>query len=135
MIDVPFTQYLLPDGRQKPIIKEVSDEVGEKALAFIARGGKFECEMLQNGIISFTANLNDEDIAIHLSENNEAVLTAVDLLIAEAFEYKTVGDPDCEMCEGRGVVSEGEVDDQHDVPCPCVIDEPADFSGSTEGDR
>lgn len=135
MIEVPFTQYLLPNGTQRDVTKEVSDEIGEKALAFIARGGKFECEMLQNGVVSFTASLNDEDIAIQLSNNDESVLKAVDLLIEDAFQYKTVGDPDCEMCEGRGVVSEGEVDDQHDVPCPCVVDEPADFTGATGGDR
>lgn len=45
------------------------------------------------------------------------------------------GDPDCDMCEGRGIVSEGDVDDQHDVPCPCTISEPEDMSGATEGDR
>lgn len=46
-----------------------------------------------------------------------------------------IGDLNCEMCEGLGTVSEGEVDDRKDVHCPCTIDEPADFSGATEGDR
>lgn len=45
------------------------------------------------------------------------------------------GNPDCNMCQGSCVVSEGEYDDIREVPCPCTIDEPADFSGSTEGDR
>lgn len=45
------------------------------------------------------------------------------------------GDPDCYMCEGTGVVSEGEHDYRHDVPCPCRISDPEDTTGSTEGDR
>lgn len=45
------------------------------------------------------------------------------------------GDPNCDMCEGGGTVMQGEPDDLEEVPCPCTISEPADFSGATEGDR
>lgn len=46
-----------------------------------------------------------------------------------------LGDLHCSMCEGIGKVEEGDVDDRHEVPCPCTLSEPADFSGATEGDR
>lgn len=49
--------------------------------------------------------------------------------------HQQKGDINCIMCGGKGIVSEGEHDDIREVPCPCTIDEPADFSGSTEGDR
>lgn len=45
------------------------------------------------------------------------------------------GNPDCEMCQGSGVTSQGEFDNIEEVPCPCTISDPADFSGVTEGDR
>lgn len=45
------------------------------------------------------------------------------------------GKEDCEMCNGTGTVMQGEYDDIEEVPCPCTISEPADFSGATEGDR
>lgn len=48
---------------------------------------------------------------------------------------KNVGDPDCEMCSGSGVINEGVDGEYEEVPCPCTISEPADFSGATEGDR
>lgn len=51
------------------------------------------------------------------------------------FIYPQVGRLDCDMCDATGVVTEGEHDDIRDVPCPCTIDEPADMSGATEGDR
>ena len=51
-------------------------------------------------------------------------------------KQKAMANPDCEMCEGSGIVEEGEFDDIRDVPCPCTLEqEPADFTGATEGDR
>lgn len=44
-------------------------------------------------------------------------------------------DKECEICDGAGFVTEGEYDDIHDAPCPCTIEEEADFTGATEGDR
>ena len=46
-----------------------------------------------------------------------------------------IGDLNCEMCEGVGTVTQGQHDDIEEVPCPCTISDPADFSGATEGDR
>lgn len=45
------------------------------------------------------------------------------------------GVENCPMCEGSGTVMQGEHDDIEEVPCPCTISEPADFSGATEGNR
>jgi len=84
MITVPFTQYVRPNGRTRPIEIDVPDEVGEKALKVIERGGKFEAECI-DGDISLTCHYEDEDIAIELCRNGPEVPKAVETLIENAF--------------------------------------------------
>lgn len=88
MNEVKFTQYLLPDGRQRETTFEVEDENNfKKAGEIIEKGGKFEVEMLQTGMISLTVVYEEEDIAIQLTENNEKITKAVNNLIVEAYEF------------------------------------------------
>lgn len=51
---VPFTQYLLPDGRRQPVEIQVDDETAAKAQQMLDADLRFECEVLRNGVVSFT---------------------------------------------------------------------------------
>ena len=51
---IPFTQYLLPNGRRKEVTIEVDQDVAEKARELIAEGLAFECEVLTTGHVSLT---------------------------------------------------------------------------------
>ncbi len=91
-IGIPFTQYLRPDGRQKPVNIEMPDDIEELAFRFIARGGWFEVEHLSTGHASLTAcqivDGEPDDIAIRVVENGPAVVPAVAALVREAAEWK-----------------------------------------------
>jgi hypothetical protein len=47
--------------------------------------------------------------------------------------------PDCEICDGKGVLMEGDIDDYEEVPCTCTMpDDEMDMSGATsfyDGER
>jgi len=91
MIDpkaVPFTQYVLPDGRKKHEFIDVDPDLAKKAWALIDNGYYFEAEILTTGIVRFTCCFDDEDIAIELSKNGPDVIVAVAKLIETAYEDK-----------------------------------------------
>lgn len=83
MTGIPFTQYLLPDGRKRPQWIERPAEIETLAARFIAAGGRYECEMLTTGEVSFTAVLDDDDppVAIEVCSNGPDVPGKVDDLI------------------------------------------------------
>lgn len=100
---IPFTQYLMPDGRKSPQEIDRPPDIEALAHAFIARGGAFECEMLRTGQVSFTAvamlDGERQDIAIAVADNGPAVLDAVDKIVREAAAFQQDGPiiqcPDC----------------------------------------
>lgn len=83
MTGIPFTQYLLPDGRTRPQWIDRPPEIETLAAKFIAAGGRYECEMLTTGEVSFTAVLDDDDppIAIEVCDNGVDVPAKVDQLV------------------------------------------------------
>ena len=85
---IPFTQYMMPDGRRVPVTIERPAEVAALAQQFIDAGGRFECEMLSTGEISLTAvgeiDGEEQDIAIELCGNGPDVPLAVDRLVRAA---------------------------------------------------
>jgi len=88
-MEIPFTQYVLPDGRRKPVSIERPDDVGAAAQRLIDQGYRFECEVLGDmKTVSLTVVSPDEDegdIAIELCPNGPGLLgPAVDRLVAEA---------------------------------------------------
>lgn len=86
---IPFTQFLRPDGRPTDVTIERGAEVEAKAQAIIARGLRFECEVLRTGHVSLTITDDERgDLAIQLCANSEAVPAAVDRLI-ERFSLET----------------------------------------------
>jgi hypothetical protein len=87
MTGIPFTQYLLPDGRRRPQWIERPADIETLAAQFIAAGGRYECEMLTTGEVSFTA-MNDEDetVAIEVCQNGPDVPLKVDQLIRNSMQ-------------------------------------------------
>jgi hypothetical protein len=86
---IPFTQYLLPDGRKKFIEFECeNEEVYNKAKELLSLGYSFDAEILSTGIVSFTClkdNEDDEIIGITLAENDKDVIRAVYELINDVY--------------------------------------------------
>lgn len=80
--EIPFTQFLRPDGRPVPVRIERPDDIATKAEAIIARGYRFECESLSTGDVSLTIT-NDKrgDVEIEVVPNGPEVPLAVDRLI------------------------------------------------------
>lgn len=88
-IEIPFTQYLRPDGRKRAVSIERPAEVVEVAHRLITAGYRFECEELATGHVSLTVvDPHDEgDIAIQVVPNGPEVPNAVDRLIADAMKH------------------------------------------------
>ena len=78
---IPFTQYLLADGRKRTEYIDRPWEVEALAQQFIASGGRFECEILTTGEVSLTAHRNGEDVAIEICANGPEVPRRVDALV------------------------------------------------------
>lgn len=91
-MSIPFTQYLRPDGRKKPISVEMPKEIEESAYRFIEAGGWYEAEVLEGGIVSLTACFVTEDdgpqdIAIELADNGPGIKESVAKLVYSSVEY------------------------------------------------
>lgn len=83
-MDIPFTQYLLPDGRRTILCIEKYGEIAQKAQEIINKGLRFEAEVLTTGEISLTITDDKEgDLAIEICRNGPQVPKAVDKLIKE----------------------------------------------------
>lgn len=88
-MEITFTQFLLPDGRQRPMIIDRPDDIGKKAKQLIDSGCRLEIEMLQTGEISMTVERDGNDgeidlLAQEVCSNGPPVPVAVDKLISEA---------------------------------------------------
>jgi hypothetical protein len=89
---IPFTQYLLPNGKTKKIQISLDLETEDLANQFIEAGGCFEAEMLTDyKTVSLTACfvVDDEmqDIASEVIENGPEVPEAVKRLVESATEF------------------------------------------------
>lgn len=89
-LDIPFTQFLRPDGRTREAAIERSPEIVEQARALLAHGCRFEIEELMDRTVSMTVergeNEDDGPIAIQLCPNGPDVPPTVDTLIREAYD-------------------------------------------------
>jgi hypothetical protein len=81
---IPFTQYLLPNGRKRDAEINRPAEVEEIAQRFIASGGRYECEVLRTGHVSLTAVKNDDDVEIVVCANGPGVGEKVDELVRKS---------------------------------------------------
>lgn len=83
---IPFTQYLMPDGRKRETSIDRGDDVERMAHEIIDKGYRFEIEMLQTGQISMTVSdpEEEEDVACEICNNGPDVPPTVDRLVTEA---------------------------------------------------
>lgn len=90
---IPFTQYLRPDGRQRQIhwsCKTNEQEI--KARALVEAGARFDTEVLQTGEVSLTCEMLGNDGEPHTighelaMKNDESVIEAVAKLVERAHE-------------------------------------------------
>ena len=88
---IPFTQYVRPHGRKRPVEIDMPAPVEHLALQFIKAGGRYEIEELRTGQISMTAVHEvvgeDADIAIEICENGPDVPYAVEMLVRKAIAW------------------------------------------------
>lgn len=83
---IEFTQFLLPDGRRQQTLIARPKEIAEKAAAVRDAGGRFEIEILSNGIISMEVVHNEDPLSMKLCQNDRSVPDAVDELVIESHE-------------------------------------------------
>lgn len=82
MTNIPFTQYLMPNGRKSPVTIDRPEEIATKAQAIIDRGYRFECEMLSDySTVSLTIADNDDDHEIEVCPNGPEVPQRIDAMI------------------------------------------------------
>jgi len=86
-LEIPFTQYLRPDGHKRQASFSVfGATVCAKATELLVYGWKFECEVLTTGKVSLTVNDGDEDRAIQVVTNGPTVPKAVNDLVMDAYK-------------------------------------------------
>jgi len=88
---IPFTQYVRPHGRQRPVSIEMPAYVEEIAFNFIEGGGWYEAEVLPDGQISLTACavVNDEpdDVECIITANGPGMRDAVERLVRASIKH------------------------------------------------
>lgn len=83
-----FTQYLLPDGRQRRTATWVPFSTAANAERLTDAGYRLECEVLTTGAVSFTIHdpKKEEDVAIEICDNGAEVPGTVVRLIDQNVE-------------------------------------------------
>lgn len=88
---IPFTQYLLPNGRRHETSVKRPDEIEALARDFIKRGGRYECEVLSTGEVSLTAvkavDGEEQDVEIVVCPNGPSVGERVDELVRLSVQH------------------------------------------------
>jgi hypothetical protein len=91
-VSIHFTQYLRPDGTPKDVEVDRPEEIEALAGQLIEMGCWFDIEVLNNGVVSMTCEIDDGDqsepiiLAHQLVLNGPSVLDSVDDLIRTAVE-------------------------------------------------
>ena len=83
-MSIPFTQYLMPDGRTTEVTIDMPANVEQAAHALIAKGCHFDIEMLSTGLISMTCEKDDDLISIEVCSNDERVVAGVEKIVKAA---------------------------------------------------
>ena len=99
MTTIPFTHYYLPNGRKELEHAPASEEAAALALDLIARGVHFDAEVLSTGMVSLTAEKDDEDdpvlaIKVFTQTSAEQVTAKVEELVRDAdLRLRLLADP------------------------------------------
>ncbi len=82
-MSIPFTEYMLPNGRTRQQIIDRPKEIEERAHRLIQAGVKFEIEVLTTGQISMETiyEPKDEPIIGEICSNGPQVPICVDKLV------------------------------------------------------
>jgi hypothetical protein len=87
-MSIPFTQYLLPDGREKQIAIDRPEDIENLAICLMKSGYHFDAEVLCTGEVSFTCERDGREdtevLSIEICQNGPPVLEAIDKMIREA---------------------------------------------------
>ncbi len=90
MPEIPFTQFLRPDGRTRLGSFCRPDEIADLAKKIIDAGYNFTCEMLTTGQISLAVadanGCNGGDLTTRVVRNGPEVLAAIDDMIRSTAE-------------------------------------------------
>ena len=81
MGNIPFTQYLRPNGRTTEVSIDRPSEISDLAQRIIDAGFRFECEELTTGHASLTIAGPEGDEDIELVMNGPGIPDAVDNLV------------------------------------------------------
>jgi hypothetical protein len=87
--DVPFSKFVLPNGKKQYINFKRSVETATKARELIAAGFAFECEELRTGEFYMDCCNSDDQLADELLRSTEekGVLEAIDRLVENAYHH------------------------------------------------
>jgi hypothetical protein len=93
MGQIPFTQYLLPNGRKQQTFIEMDEDTFKAAAGLIEKGYRFECEILTTSDVSLTCVDPEDtgDIAMVICKNGPEVPAFVAKLVRQATEYDKTG--------------------------------------------
>jgi len=87
LLQIPFTQYLRPDGRTRKVRFAVSGtSICSEATSLLTYGWTFECEVLTTGEVSLTVSDGDENRAIQVVPNGPDMGQAVSVLVMDAYK-------------------------------------------------
>jgi hypothetical protein len=80
---IPFTEFVLPDGRRRALQWHTKDRaLAAKADAIITNGFTFEIERLRGGVISVTiTHENGGDMSHVLSHSDTTLTTKIEAMI------------------------------------------------------
>lgn len=90
-MSIPFTQFMLPNGRRVQVSVDRSSEVEEKAQKLISEGFAFEVEILRNGVVNMDCNRGNVILGQELATNDTDVPEKVDRLVNKAYERFLTG--------------------------------------------
>lgn len=92
-MSIPFTQFVLPDGRRRRVFIDRPEHIEEAAEAIMAQGYRFEIEVLTTGHVSMTVTDDDGDLCVEVVPNDHRVSPAVDRLVEQARAMLLSGGP------------------------------------------
>lgn len=84
MRDVPFVQFMLPDGRQVETSIPRPEGVAAQAARCLRAGGRFTAEVLRTQEVSLAYEFEDSDLVTAICKNGPSGPAAVDGLILAA---------------------------------------------------
>lgn len=84
-MSIPFTQFMRPDGREKPVTVNRPSDVEILAGKVVEVGGRFTIEELMTGAVSVACEYDENDVACEIVPNGPQVPGAVDRVIRDAW--------------------------------------------------